>query len=198
MGASSVEKLGLSENGAEVLAKVSTYYLGYYGSFFLGLMITVACLTTSVGLITACASFFHELFPNTSYKKIAVILSIFSTLVANIGLTQLIKVSTPVLMTMYLIAISLIFLTFLHPLFKGRREVYQGSLILTFVVSLFDGLNAAKVQIKVIHHLFTEFLPMYDIGLGWLIPSLLGGIGGYIFSILSKETSRPSETQFNK
>ena len=70
MGASSVEKLGLSENGAEVLAKVSTYYLGYYGSFFLGLMITVACLTTSVGLITACASFFHELFPNTSYKKL--------------------------------------------------------------------------------------------------------------------------------
>jgi hypothetical protein len=39
---------------------------------------------------------------------------------------------------------------------------------------------------------------MYDIGLGWLIPSLLGGIGGYIFSTLRKKTSRPSETQFNK
>ncbi|RPK06332.1 hypothetical protein FH5_05501 [Priestia endophytica] len=49
-----------------------------------------------------------------------------------------------------------------------------------------------------IHHLFTEFLPMYDIGLGWLIPSLLGGIGGYIFSTLRKKTSPPSETQFNK
>ncbi|MED3603921.1 branched-chain amino acid transport system II carrier protein [Bacillus subtilis] len=51
----------------------------------------MACLTTSVGLITACSSFFHELFPNISYKKIAVVLSVFSTLVANIRLTQLIK-----------------------------------------------------------------------------------------------------------
>lgn len=34
MGASSVEKLGLLENGAEVLAKVSSYYFGSYGSIF--------------------------------------------------------------------------------------------------------------------------------------------------------------------
>lgn len=101
-------------------------------------------------------------------------------------------------MTMYPLAISLIFLTFLHPLFKGRGEVYQGSLIFTFIVSLFDGLNAAGIQIKVIHHLFTEFFPMYDIGLGWLIPSLLGEVGGYIFNTLRKDTSHPSETQFNK
>ncbi|MDT3762914.1 branched-chain amino acid transport system II carrier protein [Priestia filamentosa] len=70
--------------------------------------------------------------------------------------------------------------------------------MLTFFVSLFDGLNAAGVQIKVIHHLFNELLQMCDIGLGWLIPSLLGGLGGYIFSILHKETFSSSETQFNK
>ncbi|MCY8353509.1 branched-chain amino acid transport system II carrier protein [Bacillus haynesii] len=180
MGASSVEKLGLLENGAEVLAKVSSYYFGPYGSVFLGLMITVACLTTSVGLITACSSFFHGLFPNIAYKKIAVILSMFSTLVANIGLTQLINVSMPVLTTLYPIAISLIFLTFLHPVFKGKREVYQGSLILTFIISLFDGLNAAGLKIAAINHFFNQFLPMYDIGLGWVLPAILGGIGGYL------------------
>lgn len=187
MGASSVEKLGLLENGAEVLAKVSSYYFGSYGSILLGLMITVACLTTSVGLITACSSFFHGLFPNISYKKIAVILSMFSTLVANIGLTQLIKVSMPVLMTLYPIAISLIFLTFLHSIFKGKAEVYQGSLILTFIISLFDGLNAAGIQIEVMNHFFTQFLPMYNVGLGWLLPAILGGVGGYIFSVLRKK-----------
>ncbi|WP_226000209.1 branched-chain amino acid transport system II carrier protein [Paenibacillus sp. BJ-4] len=181
MGASSVEKLGVLGNGAEVLAKVSSYYFGSYGSILLGLMITIACLTTSVGLITACSSFFHGLFPKISYKRIAVILSIFSTLVANMGLTQLIKVSTPVLMAIYPIAISLIFLTFLHPVFKGKSEVYQGSLILTFIISLFDGLNAAGIKIKVINDFFTQLLPFYDVGLGWLIPSVLGGVGGYIF-----------------
>ncbi|MEC0183661.1 branched-chain amino acid transport system II carrier protein [Paenibacillus peoriae] len=187
MGASSVEKLGVLGNGAEVLAKVSSYYFGSYGSILLGLMITVACLTTSVGLITSCSSFFHGLFPNLSYKRVAVMLSVFSTLVANIGLTQLIKVSTPVLMTIYPIAISLIFLTFLHPVFKGRPAVYQGSLILTFIISLFDGLNAAGIEIKVINDFFTQFLPLYDVGLGWLIPSVLGGVGGYIFMMLRKK-----------
>ncbi|MFD0771791.1 branched-chain amino acid transport system II carrier protein [Bacillus sp. CGMCC 1.60114] len=79
----------------------------------------------------------------------------FSTLVANIGLTQLITVSIPVLMTLYPIAISLIFLTFLHHAFNGRSEVYQGRLMLTFIVSLFDGLNAAGIHIEVIHNFFT-------------------------------------------
>jgi branched-chain amino acid:cation transporter, LIVCS family len=199
MGASSVGKLGLSENGAEVLAKVSAYYFGSYGSVLLGLMITVACLTTSVGLITACSSFFHEVFPNTSYKKVAILLSMFSALVANIGLTQLIKVSTPVLMTMYPIAISLIFLTFLHPLFKGRAEVYQGSLILTFIVSLFDGLNAAGIKVEVMNNIFTRFLPLNNVGLGWLIPSIAGGICGYLVSKFRKRNNPETDkAQLNK
>ncbi|MEH7741575.1 branched-chain amino acid transport system II carrier protein [Bacillus subtilis] len=189
MGASSVEKLGLLENGAEVLAKVSSYYFGSYGSILLGLMITVACLTTSVGLITACSSFFHELFPSISYKKFAVVLSVFSTFVANIGLTQLIKVSMPILMTMYPIAISLIFLTFLHPLFKGKSKVYQGSLLLTFITSLFDGLNTAGIKIEIINRILTQFFPLYSIGLGWLLPAILGGIGGYIYSAIMGQRS---------
>ncbi|MDQ0199347.1 LIVCS family branched-chain amino acid:cation transporter [Neobacillus ginsengisoli] len=187
MGASSVEKLGRLDNGAEVLAKVSDYYFGSYGEILLGLMITVACLTTSVGLITACSSFFHKLFPNISYKKFAIILSVFSTIVANIGLNALIAISIPVLQTLYPIAICLIFLTFLQSTFNGRSEVYQGSLILTFFVSLFDGLNAAGIQIEVINNFFTRFLPMYNIGLGWLLPAIAGGLCGYIFSVLRKK-----------
>ena len=83
MGASSVAKLGHLENGGEVLAKVSNYYFGSYGGVLLGLMITVACLTTSVGLVSACSSFFHKLFPNVPYKAIAITLCVFSAIVAK-------------------------------------------------------------------------------------------------------------------
>ncbi|MCG0056893.1 branched-chain amino acid transport system II carrier protein, partial [Escherichia coli] len=68
-------------------------------------MITVACLTTSVGLVTSCSSFFHKLFPRVSYKLIAVILSAFSAVVANFGLTELIAISVPVLTAIYPLAI---------------------------------------------------------------------------------------------
>lgn len=89
----------------------------------------------------------------------------------------------PVLLTMYPIAISLIFLTFLHSVFKGKTEVYQGSLLFAFIISLFDGLKAAGIKIEVVNRIFTQILPMYNIGLGWLIPAIAGGICGYILSI---------------
>ncbi|PGS79343.1 branched-chain amino acid transport system II carrier protein [Bacillus thuringiensis] len=187
MGASSVEKLGHLNNGAEILAKVSNYYFGSYGAILLGLLITVACLTTSVGLIISCATFFHGLFPKVSYRKIAIILSIFSTLVANIGLTQLIKISVPVLMALYPMVISLIFLILLHPIFNGNPTVYRVSLLFTFVISIFDGLNSAGLKFVIIKEFFDQYLPFYGIGLGWLLPSIIGGLSGYIFSVLRKK-----------
>ncbi|MEM5640735.1 branched-chain amino acid transport system II carrier protein [Bacillus toyonensis] len=143
--------------------------------------------------------FFHELFPKISYKKFAIILSVFSTLVANIGLTHLIMISIPVLITMYPIAITLIFLTFLHSVFNGRFEVYQGSLILTFIISSLDGLNAAGIKIELIHNFLEHFLPLYSVGLGWVLPAIIGGVCGYIFSVLRKKNALSSgETQLYK
>ncbi|RBP30142.1 MULTISPECIES: branched-chain amino acid transport system II carrier protein [Bacillus] len=199
MGASSVEKLGHLNNGAEVLAKVSNYYFGSYGAIVLGLLITVACLTTSVGVTISCATFFHGLFPKVSYRKIAIIISVFSTLVANIGLTQLITISVPVLMALYPMVISLIFLTFLHPLFKGNPTVYRVSLLFTFIISVFDGLNSAGLKFVMINEFFDQYLPFYGIGLGWLLPSIIGGLSGYIFSVLRKKNKlNSSEIQLNE
>lgn len=187
MGASSVEKLGHLDNGGIILAKVSEYYFGSYGGILLGLMITVACLTTSVGLVSSCSTYFHKLFPKISYKTLAISLSIFSAIVANIGLTQLIAISVPVLTAIYPLAIVLIFLTFFHSLFKGKAEVYQGSLLLTFIISLFDGLNGVGIHFTSIDHFFHAILPMYDVGLGWIIPAIVGGFIGYGSSILREK-----------
>lgn len=199
MGASSVNKLGHLDNGAEVLAKVSSYYFSSYGAIFLGLMITVACLTTSVGLITACSSFFHELFPTVSYKKIAIILSVFSALVANIGLDRLISISVPVLTIMYPLAIVMIFLTFFHKLFKGQSQVYKGSLLLTFIVSLIDGLRHSNIHLPFVDGFLSHFLPLYEIGLGWVVPAVVGGIlGGMISRIKTKEQVNYKSTRLNK
>ncbi|MBU8880955.1 branched-chain amino acid transport system II carrier protein [Bacillus sp. FJAT-29790] len=198
MGASSVEKLGHLDNGGIFLAKVSEYYFGTYGGILLGLMITVACLTTSIGLVTACSSFFNKLLPKVPYKTIAISLTIFSAIVANIGLTQLIAISVPVLTAIYPLAIVLIFLTFFHSLFKGKAEVYQGSLLLTFIISFFDGLNGAGIHLSSINNFFNAILPMYDVGLGWIIPAIIGGFIGYGSSILRVKFSLNHPTRLIK
>ncbi|MGE8081561.1 branched-chain amino acid transport system II carrier protein [Peribacillus loiseleuriae] len=187
IGASSVEGIGHLENGGAVLTAVSNHYFGSFGGPILGIIVLGACLTTSIGLITACSSYFHKLFPTISYKMFAVVLSIFSTIFANVGLMKLISISVPVLTAIYPLAIALIFLTFLHSFFKGRQEVYLGTMLMTFIISLFDGLSAAGLNIKVIDDLFIAILPGYEVGLGWIGSAIIGGVLGYVISLLRKK-----------
>ncbi|GAA4713981.1 branched-chain amino acid transport system II carrier protein [Brevibacillus fulvus] len=174
IGATSVEQFGHLDNGGAVLSQVSHFYFGMFGSILMGLIVILACLTTSVGLITACAAYFHKLIPSVSYKTFAIGLSVFSTIIANAGLAQLISFSVPVLTIIYPVAIVLMFLTFFHSWFKGKASVYQGSLLLTFLISLIDGLKETGLNVAFLDDFLRQYLPLYNIGLGWIIPALIG------------------------
>ncbi|KQU24735.1 branched-chain amino acid transporter [Bacillus sp. Leaf13] len=186
VGATSVEKLGYLENGGDVLAKASNYFFGSAGAVLLGLIVIAACLTTSIGLITACSSYFNKVIPAVSYKSFVVIFSVFSAAVANVGLTKLISITVPVLTALYPLAIVLIVLTFLHSFFKGKSEVYLGSLLLTAIISILDGLMASGVKIYAISDFFTDFLPLYSVGIGWVLPAIFGGVLGFAISLMKR------------
>ncbi|QQZ09759.1 branched-chain amino acid transport system II carrier protein [Heyndrickxia vini] len=187
IGASSVEELGILDNGATILAGVSHHYFGQYGRILLGFIVVAACLTTSIGLISSSAIYFHKMFPMVSYKLFTIILSIVSTIFANVGLMKLISISEPILVAIYPLAICLIFLTFFHSLFKGKSEVYICSLLFTFIISVFDGLKATGIQIHSIDQLLSRIIPLYTVGMGWLLPAIIGGIIGYIISMLKRK-----------
>ena len=121
VGATSVEKLGQLGNGGDVLAQASNHFFGSAGAVLLGLIVIAACLTTSIGLITACATYFNKILPAVSYKSYVVIFSVFSAAVANVGLTKLISITVPVLTALYPVAIVLIVLNVLPFLFQ--REI---------------------------------------------------------------------------
>jgi len=98
IGATSVDAVGVQDNGGAILALASTVLFGTYGTAILAITIIFACLTTSIGLVAACAQYFEEVFPRLSYKTYVFIFAGFSALVSNIGLTQLIAFSLPVLL----------------------------------------------------------------------------------------------------
>ena len=50
LGASSVS-LGMGANGGIILTNVVNHLFGSYGTLLLGIAITAACLTTSVGIV---------------------------------------------------------------------------------------------------------------------------------------------------
>jgi len=130
--------------------------------------------------------------PKISYVKWRIGLSVFIALVANIGLNQLLAVSKPVLMTLYPLAICLIFLTFLHPLFKGKPAVYQGALWMTFLISLFDGLKTAGINVSAVTDVFDVVLPFASVSLGWVVPAIIGGVIGAVVGKKTAETHSSS------
>ncbi|MGE6612848.1 branched-chain amino acid transport system II carrier protein [Peribacillus sp. NPDC076916] len=184
VGATSVEKLGQLGNGGDVLAQASNHFFGPAGAVLLGMIVIAACLTTSIGLITACATYFNKILPAVSYKSYVVIFAVFSAAVANVGLTKLISITVPVLTALYPVAIVLIVLTFFHSFFKGKSEVYLGSLLLTAIISIMDGIVASGIKMEVVSDLFNQYLPLYSVGVGWVIPAIIGGVLGYMVYLM--------------
>lgn len=183
IGASSVGEIGILDNGAAVITASTKVLFGNLGSIILAVAITLACITTSVGLITSCAQFFSMQVPALSYKKIVYILAVFSTIIANIGLSKLISISLPILSFIYPLAIVLILLSFLHPYFKGYSTVYVGGMIATGLISLCDALIAAGYSLGGIGTFVTS-LPLSAQGIGWFIPGIIGCLIGYGFTLL--------------
>lgn len=188
MGASSVGTVGTFDNGGQIFAAVAEHYFGAYGAILLAIIIVLACLKTSIGLITACSEFFHEVFPKISYKSFVVALCLVSFTIANFGLTNIITFAVPVLMFLYPLAIVLIILGLASTYFKNKQSVYAGAIILTIFISTIDGYNALIANVPAfevkfltaISAFYADILPLYSIGLGWVVPAIIGVIIGFI------------------
>jgi len=194
MGTMSVGKFPLSENGGIALAQIANHYLGSLGSVLLAFIVILACLKTAIGLITACSETFSELFPKGSYAFYIAAASILPCLFANVGLTNIIQFSIPVLMFLYPLAMILMILVIISPLFGHRKEVYRTTTYVTLVAALLDALNNAPEFIKSNSGVTTilttaeNYLPLFTIGMGWVVPSVLGFIIGLVWINLKKDT----------
>lgn len=170
LGATSQGIAAGAENGVQILMTYVQHTFGTPGSLLLAVVITLACLTTAVGLTTACGEFFSALLP-VSYRTVAVVFALFSLLVANQGLTQLISVSVPVLVGLYPLAIVLVALSLLDRFWVSPSRVFVPVMAVTLIFGVVDGLAAAGF-IDWVPVLFTQ-LPLADQSMGWLVPVLV-------------------------
>lgn len=191
MGAASTGVMEPAKNGAVALALIANYYFGSYGNLLLAIIVTLACLKTAIGLIVACAETFAQMFPHSfGYRTYTVIFAAFSCVVANIGLTQLIALSIPVLMFLYPLAITLIMLALLSPFFNNRRCVYLSASAFVLFISVADGLNVTPAFIRdtAAASSLIDFYETYvPLGMGWIIPMLAGLILGVVIAAIYPE-----------
>ena len=191
VGAQSRGVFSICANGGEVFALVAKHYFGNVGASLLAITVTLACLKTSVGLVTSCAETFSKLFPKLfSYKIWAVIFSAVSFAIANFGLDAIIKYSIPVLMFLYPLAITLILLGLFGNSFKHAKCVYVSVTTFTLVSAVFDFLGALPENVIAFLHLepiinfANKVLPFSEYGMGWVVPALLGLLLGLIIHFI--------------
>ena len=188
MGAQSRGLFDLSDNGAIALTQISGHYLGAFGSFVLAFTITFACLKTAIGLVTSCAEMFLKIIPGKlNYRGWAMLFTLISFIISNVGLTAIIKYAVPVLMLIYPLAITLTILALFDKVFGGSKYVYVCVTALTAVPAVFDFLKSLGVSS--VAELGSKIFPFYDLGLGWVVPALIGLVIGAVLAMINKGKS---------
>ena len=185
VGAQSRGLFELSENGGIALTQIAGHYLGGVGLFILAFTITFACLKTSIGLVTACAETFSKMTNGKiSYRSWAILFTVFSFAVSNIGLSAIIEYSIPMLMLIYPPAIALILLAFLGKFFAHDRTVYITTMTGTWAAAIFDCMKTLPAPVQTALHLDAPIafaaahLPLFDKNLVWLLPAVIGFAAG--------------------
>ncbi|WGE88870.1 branched-chain amino acid transport system II carrier protein [Actinobacillus arthritidis] len=147
------------------ILNVAAQAFGDFGRTVLGVIVSLACLTTAIGLIVSVSEYFNEIFPKISYKTYAIICTLIGFGLANQGLSAVISKSIPVLLVLYPIAMSIIFLLLLNLFIQLPLLALRISLILVTIVSI---LSVAGVSL-------VDNLPLKAYSMEWL-PFALGGL----------------------
>ena len=165
LGATSAAVASGADNGGVVLSQYVQSLFGPSGQIVLSVIVLLACLTTAIGLISACSEYFSSLTP-MSYKTWVIINGVACATVANVGLAQLISLSVPVLFALYPVAIALVALTFLRKKLPNPQMAYRVVILVSLLFALIDAAKVAGVDVSAL-----KMLPLFEIGMGWLLPT---------------------------
>ncbi len=185
MGCFSSGVYPIQENGAWTLRNIVAQIFGEPGAILLATIFTLACLTTCVGLITSISQFFAGLFVKFSYRTYVLVITVFSFLVCNMGLTTILSFSVPVLNAIYPIAIMLIVLGLMDKHLNNNKYIYPCTITGVGIVSVMFALRGLKVSAPGVSAL-AEHIPLYKYGFGWVTVAVVMVLLSVILNLFRK------------
>lgn len=173
--------LFLDVSYAKLYATVIMQLWGVVGGTLFNIALLFAALTSAVGLGAGAAAYFVEASEGKwDYKKLSIIILAVSTIIACIGLSTIVVWTAPILSLIYpaCIALAIGYIIF------GNRNI--GTIGGATVVAFGWGVIDCLVGYAGLMHIDTtgfmavyNTVPLASLGLGWIIPTLIGGIVGY-------------------
>jgi len=174
-----------STDRTALLQFLSTQTLGPTGTIILSVLVSLACFTTAVGIITGTADFIKGLFNNSeiAYKVTAIVGSVLGVLMGQLDVHSIIVVAIPALMFIYPVTIVLILLNAVHQKYASSL-VFKVVVGVTILFSIPD--FCASVGLEDVVKPTQEFIPLGGVGIGWLLPAIIAFIVVNVFTLSRK------------
>lgn len=152
--------------------------LGGGGAIGLAIVIALACLTSTIGVVAVIGEFLTKLTKNRlAYKTWVGIVCTISASIATLGVDKIINYTIWIFTLLYPIAIVLVILGIFNK-YISRAGVYRGAILMTFIVSAMETIAGFGIASDAISTML-GFLPLGSSGFAWLVPAIIGGIIGW-------------------
>lgn len=155
--------------------------LGSFGKVCMGLAVSLACLTTAIGIGSTGASVINEVSKGRiSYKLWMGIACVVGAVFGSFGIQNIINYVTPIFLIMYPICIVLTVLGLVDK-WIPNDGVYKFSVAVAGIVSVGDAILAVAPNLDGLRKVM-YMIPLAEQGFSWLIPTVIAMvIGGIVY-----------------
>ena len=185
LGATVSKVYDLNVSQASLMVEMTASLLGNPGKVILSIIVTLACLTTAVGLTSATGQFFDKLTNGKlKYEVVVTVVCIFSAVVSNFGVSTIIQFSAPILDMIYPTTIVLVIMTLFGDKIKNNNA-FRGATYMALFISVLTVINnLTQGAIP-----FVTKLPLASLGFNWVLPVLIAGVIGNFIPSKDNEIS---------
>ena len=157
--------------------------IGRVGTAALGVGILLACLTTTIGVITTISQLTETLtHGKLKLRTCILIYDVLGFLLATMGVAKIITYTYPVFVLIYPVAIVLTLLGCARKIVPNHGS-WKGTVLMAALVGIYEAVvtmnqsDITNIHISFLERLY-DALPLSAYGFAWLLPCIIGFVAG--------------------
>lgn len=187
LGVTMSETYDLSVPRTQLVVTLVQKLMGNSGLILFAIVVALACVTTAVALVSCVAAYFSDLSGGKlSYIGLCIVTCLFSAVVSNMGLDQIVSIAAPILSTVYPPTLAIILLSF----FSHRIHndwVFRAAALGALLYSLLEVVASFGISMP-----FLKLFPLARFGFGWILPAAVFGLLGLLIGRGHSTDSKPA------
>lgn len=192
LGVTSSQMFDLSVDRTFLVTSIVKSLLGKTGTIIFAVVVALACVTTAVALVSACADYFASASNGKiKYSYFVIAICAASAILTTFGLNKIIAIAAPILDVVYPPTLFIIVLSYFNKWIKNDW-VYKFGAGAALIVSFITVLMNFGMPFE-----FLKYLPFYSYGFGWIVPTVICAILGFFVPCKDKKKAEKVVNHLN-